>query len=179
MTEIELTDVQRQALHAERGKPVDVVDPATQQRYVLLAREQYERVRSLLEGGPSQAPTAGVTPGGAPASAAQPRRIRLRDLPTPPEVVDETERWCRRYGWGRRGVEEQLKLQYYYGGQAVYVLRMPEGPVVIPIEDRFRDTPDLRSVLLTPEERPLAVLDCPPPWHDTVSQILSPSRHES
>ena len=29
MTEIELTDAQRQALQADPGKPVDVVDPAT------------------------------------------------------------------------------------------------------------------------------------------------------
>ena len=49
MTEIELTDAQRQALQAEQGKPVDVVDPATRRHYVLLAREQYERVRTLLE----------------------------------------------------------------------------------------------------------------------------------
>lgn len=66
MTEIELTDAQRQALQAEQGKPVDVVDPATRQRYVLLAREQYERVRALLE--PAGAPeppeaTAEIPPG--------------------------------------------------------------------------------------------------------------------
>jgi hypothetical protein len=55
---IELTDAQRQALQAEPGRPVDVLDPATQQRYVLLAREQYEQVRALLEGGPRSAPSA-------------------------------------------------------------------------------------------------------------------------
>jgi hypothetical protein len=46
---IELTETQRQALQAESGKPVDVVDPTTQRRFVLLAQEQYERVRLLLE----------------------------------------------------------------------------------------------------------------------------------
>lgn len=46
---IELTDEQGRALQAELGKPVDVVDPATHERYVLLAHEQYERVRSLLD----------------------------------------------------------------------------------------------------------------------------------
>ena len=42
--EVELTDKQRQALQAEPGKPVHVVDPATSQHYVLLAQEQYERI---------------------------------------------------------------------------------------------------------------------------------------
>ena len=63
MTEIELTDAQRQALQAEQGKPVDVVDPATRRRYVLLAHEQYERVRALLE------------PAGEPEPPGRPRRF--------------------------------------------------------------------------------------------------------
>jgi hypothetical protein len=66
MTTIELTDLQRQALQAKQGQPVDVVDPATQQRYVLLALEQYERVRPLLEQGELcelQEPAAAIPPG--------------------------------------------------------------------------------------------------------------------
>jgi hypothetical protein len=66
MTSIELTDAQRQALQRDQGEPVDLVDPATQQRYVLLAREQYERMRSLLEKGATLQRTAvasGVHPG--------------------------------------------------------------------------------------------------------------------
>jgi hypothetical protein len=49
MTTIELTEQQRQALLAESDKPIDVVDPGTQQHYVLIAQEQYERLRALLE----------------------------------------------------------------------------------------------------------------------------------
>jgi hypothetical protein len=179
MVAIELTEAQRRMLQAGRREPVEVVDPATQQRYVLLAREQYEQVRPLLEGGPPPAPTAEAAPAGPSAPEVPPRRIRLRDLPTPPEVVEEVKKWCRKYGWRRQDVENDLKLQYYFGGQAVYILHLPEGPVVIPIEDRFRDTPDLRSILLAPEERTLAVLDYPSPWHDTVSQIFSPCHYES
>lgn len=62
MTTIELTDEQRQALQSDQGKPLDVVDPATKQRYVLLAHEQYERVRTLLEQ-PSPTVSTGVPPG--------------------------------------------------------------------------------------------------------------------
>lgn len=66
MTEIELTDAQRQALQAEPGKPVEVVDPATRRRYVLLEREQYDRVRPWLDqAGEPEAddPTAVIPPG--------------------------------------------------------------------------------------------------------------------
>lgn len=66
MTEIELTNEQRQALQAERGKPVDVVDPTTHERYVLLARELYERVLEVLEreAGPEAADVApAIAPG--------------------------------------------------------------------------------------------------------------------
>jgi hypothetical protein len=43
---IELTEQQRQQL--ESGKAVDVTDPQTAQRYVLLRKDVYERVRQLL-----------------------------------------------------------------------------------------------------------------------------------
>jgi hypothetical protein len=44
---IELTDSQRQALQA--GIPVDVIDPATKERYVLMTFEEYERVQNSLD----------------------------------------------------------------------------------------------------------------------------------
>jgi hypothetical protein len=43
---IELTDEQRQQL--ESGQVVDITDPQTSQRYVILQKEVYERVRQLL-----------------------------------------------------------------------------------------------------------------------------------
>lgn len=79
MIEIELTDEQRQVLEAGRRQPVDVVDPATRRRYVLLAREQYERVRPLLEqgAGPERPP---VLPGIAPGILRS-QQAFWRDLP--------------------------------------------------------------------------------------------------
>ncbi len=41
---IELTDAQRQALRADHRSPVEVVDPATRERYVLVPREQFESI---------------------------------------------------------------------------------------------------------------------------------------
>jgi hypothetical protein len=63
---IELTEEQRQILQARAKHPVDVVDPNTKQRYVLLAQEQYERVRLLLEktaGGASPEVASDIPPG--------------------------------------------------------------------------------------------------------------------
>lgn len=79
MTTIELTDEQRQALQAEQGQPIHVVDPATQQRYVLLGLEQYERVRSLLEQGPGPE-QPGVAPGILPG-LLRCQQAFWRDLP--------------------------------------------------------------------------------------------------
>src|SRR5262249_37760758 len=41
---IELTNQQKQAI--KQGRPVEVVDPATQLGYVILGREAYERSRT-------------------------------------------------------------------------------------------------------------------------------------
>jgi hypothetical protein len=46
---LELTDQQRQALEQQPAPgPIEVVDPVSHRAYVLLAREQYEQMRSLL-----------------------------------------------------------------------------------------------------------------------------------
>jgi hypothetical protein len=79
MTTIELTDAQRHALQAEQGEPIDGVDPATQQRYVLLAREQYERVRALLEQGTGRELPA--APSGVPTGILRSQQAFWRDLP--------------------------------------------------------------------------------------------------
>jgi hypothetical protein len=46
---LELTQEQRQKLTGP--EPLRVLDPATQQRYVLVREEVYERMRSLLDEG--------------------------------------------------------------------------------------------------------------------------------
>ena len=168
---IEFTEEQRRALQAEAGRPLEVIDPATKQAYVIVALEKYERVRSFFEGA-EQSSRLTPSPVSSPLQAEKPERVRLCDLSTPPEVVDETERCCQRYGWQRQQVEEELKLQYYYGGQAIYVLRTSEGPVVVPITERYKDTPDLRHILFTPEERSRACLEIPSRWREQDSEIL-------
>jgi hypothetical protein len=167
MNAIELTEAQRQALQAGCGKPVEVVDPATQERYVLLAREQYEQVRPLLQGVAEQPLPPPAPPAFPPTGDGEPPRVRLRDLPMPPLVVEEVKRLCKQYGWPRKAAEEQCLLSYYFGGQSIYVLSTPKGTVVVPITEKYKDTADLPYVMLTAEERLHACLTSPSRWDDT------------
>jgi hypothetical protein len=50
---IELTEQQRQALQGN-GDCVEVVDPASRRAYVLLTREEYDRLRSTSPKGPAE-----------------------------------------------------------------------------------------------------------------------------
>jgi hypothetical protein len=174
MTPVVLTDEQRQALQAERGNPVEVVDPATQERYVLLTREQFER----LNPPPAPATAAGGPRGGKPLRQA------IRDLPLPPEVAAEAIRYCKRLGlWRaryRRQMEEQMKLQHYYGGLWIAYLRTDVGSVVVAAAESLNDPLfDEQLSFLTPEERRAAVIDSPPQLFDEQSAILTPYSHES
>ena len=50
---IELTEQER--LQAQQGQPLDVIDPATNVEYVLIARDRFEQLRPLLPpAGPPQ-----------------------------------------------------------------------------------------------------------------------------
>jgi len=160
---IELTNEQRRMVEEQGGRPVEVIDPDTKRTYVLVAQEQYERVRTLLE--------PATPPSSAPASPATQendvKRFRLNDLPTPPEIAEEVERCCKEYGWPRKGTLDELKLQYYFGGQVIYTVRTSQGVVVVPIPQRLQNAEGVRDLLLAPEEREHACLDVPSVWQDT------------
>lgn len=47
-----LTAEQAQALRDNDQQPTPVIDPATQERYVLIPQDRYDRLRSLLEDEP-------------------------------------------------------------------------------------------------------------------------------
>jgi hypothetical protein len=94
MTTIQLTDEQRQALQAEQGGPVNVVDPFTCQRYVLLALEEYDRVRSILDQPP---------PAPGPALVIDPVLLRSmqaywRELPELSRVRSKKKKWVAYHG---------------------------------------------------------------------------------
>ncbi len=75
----------------------------------------------------------------APAPAAISTPQPLKDLSLPPEALKEMEDYCRRYKYrrneDRRRVEEDFKLQFFYGGQDVALLATKDGLVVIAAGD--------------------------------------------
>ena len=73
---IELTDQQQKLIREREGGPVEVVDPQTQRSYVLIAREQYEKVRELI---PS--PTGPDAASGVPQGIRRSQEAFWRDLP--------------------------------------------------------------------------------------------------
>jgi hypothetical protein len=103
MTTIELTDEQRQALQAEPGKPVDVVDPATRRRYVLLDQDQYERVRSVLENAASS-PSGPASSFEVPPGILRSQQAFWRDLPDLLKNKRNHGKWVCYQGDARIGI---------------------------------------------------------------------------
>ena len=105
-----LTDEQQRAL--EQGKSVEVVDPATVRTFVVLPREEYERLRSLSK----KAPGPEAVSAGAADVCSIPPGIRRsqegywRDLPALLKRKSRTRRWVgyhgdERIGFGATSVE--------------------------------------------------------------------------
>jgi hypothetical protein len=110
-------------------------------------------------------------------------RQRLRELPTPPEVAAEARRFHKAQGWGGRqrlsAIEDELKLQYYYGGQHIRCLFGKDGPIIVAI---YRgDDEDYRNQIqaLSAEEKQEAVVVFPCRWNDPNAEITGFEHHES
>src|SRR5207253_8063367 len=94
-----------------------------------------------------------------------PLPISLRQLPFPAEAAEDVEAWaerlnCRR-GERRRALEEETKLQYYFGGLEVALLRERDGLVVVAAYDPHTTTAaDLAAALasLSQEQRQRVVI---------------------
>jgi hypothetical protein len=101
---IELTERQRQAVHEQSGEPVEVIDPDTRCAYVLLAREQYERMCSLVEGDrePTQRFADGVP--SIPPGILRSQHAFWRDLPHLLSQPKLRGRWVCYHGDERIGI---------------------------------------------------------------------------
>lgn len=71
---IELTEQERRL--AQQGQPVDVIDPATNEAYVLLARQCFEQVRAQVSPAPADLPEQEV-----PEGIRLSKEAYRRDLP--------------------------------------------------------------------------------------------------
>src|SRR6266536_1790813 len=177
---LELTDQQEQAV--KQGHAVEVVDPTTTRTFILVAAEVFAKLRPTLSHTQELA-QSGSGPS-APASNMQPLRQLVRDLALPPEVAAEAKRYCKRLGlWGaksRREMEEQMKIQHYYGGLWIAFLRTGKGPLVVAAAESL-DTPsfDQQLSFLTAEERRGVLFDSPGKLFDEDSEILTPFSDES
>jgi hypothetical protein len=83
---IELTPQQRQALEQQHGEPVRVVDPATNNAYVLVRAEVYERLVGVVQPPADEAPIA------IPPGVLRSMQAFWRDLPELLMNLDEQVR---------------------------------------------------------------------------------------
>jgi hypothetical protein len=136
MNAIELTDEQRRVLERERGKPVDVIDPATQQRYVLLAQEQFARIRSLLE---ESSPPLPESCSQIPPGILQSQKAFWQDLPKLLKEKWNQGKWVCYHGQERVGIgtsEELIRACIDRGiADDAYHLDLIEAQSIPPWED--------------------------------------------
>jgi len=107
---LELTEQQRQAVQEQAGEPVEVIDPDTQRAYVLLAREQYDRMRSLV--GSEREPTHRVADGAPdiPPGILRSQKAFWRDLPHLLSQPKLRGRWVCYHGGERIGIGSYEQL---------------------------------------------------------------------
>lgn len=103
---VELTEEQRRILGEREGSPVEMVDPHTQRSYVLLAREQYDRIRSLVE-----TPAARDTEPTIPEGIRRSQEALRRALPKLLTNRKYYHQWVAYHGEERIGINaEKTKL---------------------------------------------------------------------
>jgi hypothetical protein len=102
---LELTEQQRQVVEGQAGRPVEVVDPGSQRSYMLIDREQFEKVRPFLEEGQ---PSATFTENSVQVSAIMLRSQQAfwRDLPELLKQKRFRKRWVCYHGDERIGVDK-------------------------------------------------------------------------
>ncbi len=170
---MQLTAEQHQIVEAAHGQPVEVVDPLSNRAYVLVPAELYPRAGAVP-------PEADVPRSALPPEVArgEPLRIKLRELPMPPEVAEEARQRCKELGlWRRRYVQEledELQLSYYFGGKYVAYLKSKDGPIVVAVGRRASESFQRQLDALAPEERRQVVSWFSFVWNDPVSELRTP-----
>lgn len=101
---LELTAEQRRVVEGQGGRPVEVVDPATRRAYVLIPREEFERVRPLLDdappaANPPEAPSFEIPPG-----IRRSQEAFWRELPELLKQRKLRKRWVCYHGDERVGI---------------------------------------------------------------------------
>jgi hypothetical protein len=120
-----------------------------------------------------------------PARPQPPRELPplpavLHRLSLPPEVAADVEAAAKRRrkhrGPERQWLEEEIKLQYFFGGLGVALIREPSGLVVVAAYDVWKTKEaDLSAALahLSAEQRRRVVFAFPDRWDEQDSAITS------
>ena len=105
-----------------------------------------------------------------PPATAPAMRQFLKDLQLPPSLADEVDKSCRRRFFGRRRerreVEENIKLQYFFGGQDVAYVSTADGLVIVAAGDLESDSFGKALEALSADERRRVTLYSPGLWND-------------
>jgi hypothetical protein len=108
MIRIRLTEEQRRLVEVEQGGPVEVIDPATGQAYVLIARDQFDRVQALLE----QPPTVDEKRNGVSPGVLRSQQAYWRDLPELLKLKFPERQWVAYHGEQRVGFSSNVAELY-------------------------------------------------------------------
>ncbi len=100
---LQLTEQQRQMVAEQAGRPIDVIDPDTQHAYVLIARDQFEKVRSMLDESP-QSPSPSQASFEIPPGIRRSQEAFWRDLPNLLKQKKLIGRWVCYHGDEQIGV---------------------------------------------------------------------------
>jgi hypothetical protein len=100
---IELTEQQRSVVQGQAGGFIEVIDPCTQRSFVLVAREQFDRVRAFLSPETSSAPPPELLIEIAPGIRKSQEALR-RDLPQLLQHRRLQGHWVAYHGDERIGV---------------------------------------------------------------------------
>ena len=101
MTSIYLTEEQRRVVTAEHGRPIGVIDPATDQAYVLIDEQQFERIRNLIERPIENSPTLPEEQARVPPGIRRSQEGYWRDLPELLTLESPDRRWVAYHGFER------------------------------------------------------------------------------
>jgi hypothetical protein len=128
---------------------------------------------STAEQNAGQAPQPGPERG----PGVKVRGVYLKDMELPPEVQKEVEDICRerryRKARDRQGVEEDVKLQYFFGGQTVAYKSTPEGLFIVAVGQLTDEGFTAELNHLPREERCRITLYHADRWHDPTTCILT------
>jgi hypothetical protein len=106
-----------------------------------------------------------------------PTRVVLKDLETPPALAEAIEEACKHFGFrsprDRLYIEEELKLQYYYGGRDVACIETGDGRAILAAGTPYIENWPNALEGLEPDERRKVAILTPEPWDD--ESLSSPS----